>query len=140
MRHYLVVANQTLVGEPLVAKVQELMAAGPCRFSLVVPATHPHHHAMWTEGDATAIARRRLDEALVCLRAMGADVGGDVGDERPVDAVGDAIRSGPPFDAIILSTLPPGASRWLRQDLPHRLARNFELPVVHVAAKMPIGA
>lgn len=140
MHHYLVVANQTLVGEPLVAKVGELMAAGPCRFFLVVPATHPHHHVMWTEGDATAIARRRLDEALACLRAMGADVDGDVGDERPVDAVGDAIRAGPPFDAIILSTLPPGASRWLHQDLPHRLARTFELPIVHVAGKVPAVA
>lgn len=133
MRHYLVVANQTLVGEPLAAKVRELMGAGPCQFYLLVPATHPQHHATWTEGGATAIATRRLDEALVRLRAIGAEVEGHVGDARPMDAVGDAIRAGPDFDAIVLSTLPPGVSRWLRQDLPHRLERTFGLPIIHVA-------
>jgi hypothetical protein len=36
------------------------------------------------------------------------------------------------FDEIILSTLPAGPSRWLRQDLPHRLARVTRIPVTHV--------
>ncbi len=132
MRRYLVVANQTLCGRPLVDKVRELMAEGPCQFHLVVPATHPHEHLTWTEGGATAIARHRLEEALFELRALGADVGGEVGDERPVDAVGDALRASLGFDAILLSTLPPGLSRWLGQDLPHRLERAFSLPVVQV--------
>ncbi len=138
MRHYLVVANQTLAGQPLADKVTELMAAGPCRFHLVVPATHPHHHMTWTEGGAVALARERLDDALVRLRALGADVDGNVGDERPVDAVGDAIRAGPPFDVIIVSTLPPGLSRWLGQDLPHRLERRFALPVMHVVSEVAV--
>ena len=38
------------------------------------------------------------------------------------------------FDEIILSTLPPGVSRWLKQDLPHRVERDFNLPVTHVIA------
>src|SRR5262245_8290438 len=111
MRRYLVVANQTLGGQPLADKLAELMAAEPCRFHLVVPATHPHRHLVWTEGEAIALARERLEEALFRLRALGADVDGEVGDERPVDAVGDAIRAGPPYDAVIVSTLPPGISR-----------------------------
>lgn len=37
-----------------------------------------------------------------------------------------------PFDEVILSTLPPGVSRWLKQDLPHRLERHFDIPVTHV--------
>lgn len=136
MRRYLVVANQTLGGQPLADKVEKLMAAGPCRFHLVVPATHPHHHMTWTEGEAVALAKARLEEALFQFRALGAEVDGVVGDERPVDAVADAIRAGPPYDAIVLSTLPPGLSRWLRQDLPHRLARQFELPVIHVTRQV----
>ncbi|MFP5319850.1 MAG: hypothetical protein ACLGI2_16350 [Acidimicrobiia bacterium] len=139
MRRYLVVANQTLGGQPLVDKVRALMAEGPCQFHLVVPATHPHEHLTWTEGGAAAIARRRLDEALAALRALGADVDGEVGDERPVDAVGDAIRAGPPFDAILLSTLPPGLSRWLGQDLPHRLQRRYSLPIVQLTGS-PVTA
>ena len=39
MRRYLVVANQTLGGEELIAAIQERMAAGPCHFHLLVPAT-----------------------------------------------------------------------------------------------------
>jgi len=140
MRHYLVVANQTLAGQPLADKVTELMAAEPSRFHLVVPATHPHHHMTWTHGEAAALAKERLEEALFRLRALGADVDGEVGDERPLDAVGDAIRAGPPFDAIILSTLPPGLSRWLGQDLPHRLGRHFEVPVVHIVNEVAVSS
>jgi len=141
MRRYLIVANQTLGGQPLADKVVELMGQGPCRFTVVVPATHPHHHMTWTEGEAVSIARHRLDEALERLRALGADVDGAVGDGRPVDAVGDAIRAAAVagyerFDAILLSTLPPGLSRWLNQDLPHRLERAFALPVTHLTASV----
>jgi len=51
-RSYLVVANQTLGGEHLIASVRQCMAAGPCRFHLVVPATPPSQQATWTEGEA----------------------------------------------------------------------------------------
>ena len=34
------------------------------------------------------------------------------------------------FDEIIVSTLPPGLSRWLKMDLATRLERAFGLPVV----------
>jgi GABA permease len=36
------------------------------------------------------------------------------------------------FDEIIVSTLPTHVSRWLHQDLPHRLERKTQLPVTHV--------
>jgi hypothetical protein len=39
-------------------------------------------------------------------------------------AIDDAIRDHGPFEEIILSTLPPGASRWLRLDLPHGWPRS----------------
>ncbi len=35
-------------------------------------------------------------------------------------AIGDALRD-QLFDEIILSTLPPGLSRWLKMDLPSRV-------------------
>jgi hypothetical protein len=136
MRRYLVVANQTLGGQPLADQVGELMSSGPCQFHLVVPATHPRHHLTWTEGGATAVARQRLDQALAALRALGADADGEVGDARAMDAVGDAIRTGPPYDAIVLSTLPHGVSRWLGQNLPHRLERAFGLPVIHLVGEV----
>ena len=135
MRRYLVVANQTLLGEPLLARVQGCLDAGPCQFHLVVPATHTPGRAVWTEGHDRAVAAERLAEGLERFRALGADVVGEVGDARPIDAIRDAMLHAPPFDEIILSTLPPGPSRWLRQDLPHRIQRTFELPMSHVVAR-----
>lgn len=135
MRRYLVVSNQTLSSEALVEKIQSCLAAGPCRFHLVVPATHTQEHLTWTEGHDRAIAKRRLDDALERVRAMGADADGEVGDARPLDAIGDAMRDQPPFDEIILITLPPGVSRWLHQDLPHRVERTFSPPLTHLVAE-----
>lgn len=134
MARYLVVANQTLAGRHLVDEVKRRMDQSGARFHLVVPATPPHLHATWTEGEAHTIAQQRLDLAMEELRALGADVSGEIGDARPLDAIGDAIRRAD-FDEIILSTLPPGPSRWLRQDLPHRVERSFGLPVTHLVAE-----
>ena len=131
MRRYLVVANQTLGGEHLEIKVRECLAAGPCEFHLVVPATPPQDHATWVEGEAKVLARERLDTALTRFRKLGARADGEVGDARPLGAIGDALRHAD-FDEIILSTLPPGPSRWLRMDLPHRVDRQFGILVSHV--------
>jgi hypothetical protein len=134
MRRYLVVANQTLLGDPLLARVSECVAAGPCQFHIVVPASHAPGPTWQTESRDHAFAAKRLNEALDRFRALGAEVDGEVGDGRPVDAIKDAMLHAPPFDEIILSTLAPGLSRWLRQDLPHRLARAFQLPISTVVA------
>lgn len=134
MRSYLVVANQTLGGEHLVEKVRECVGEGPCRFRIVVPATPPQDHLTWTEGHARSLAQARLDEAIARFRRIGAEVDGEVGDPKPMLAILDALQEAE-FDEIILSTLPPGPSRWLRQDLPHRVQRAFNLPVTHVVAR-----
>jgi hypothetical protein len=139
MRRYLVVSNQTLGSEALFEKVRSCLDAGPCRFHVVVPATHTHDHLTWTEGRDQALARMRLEAALDRLRDLGADVDGEVGDPRPLDAIADALRDQPPFHEIVLVTLPPGLSRWLHQDLPHRAERRFALPITHVVAE-PVTA
>jgi hypothetical protein len=137
MRRYLVVANQTLGGEHLRQRILDLIAEGPSQFHLVVPASHPS--GWWSDGEAKAMAARRLDSALASLRALGADVSGEVGDASPVRAIADVLLQ-EPFDEIILSTLPPGPSRWLRQDVVHRVQRTFVVPCTHiVASREPAG-
>jgi hypothetical protein len=126
-----VVANQTLGGEHLAEAIRARLAGEPSSFYVVVPATQPRDQAVWTEGEARALAGKRLEAALDRFRALGAEVEGEVGDERPLQAIADAVRERE-FDEIILSTLPPGVSRWLGQDLPHRVERQFDLPVQHV--------
>jgi hypothetical protein len=131
VHRYLIVANQTLGGEPLFARIRELARAGPSAFYVVVPATPPKDH-VWTEEEATAIARSRLDSALERMAALGLEADGEVGDGSPMLAIEDAIREQGSFEAIVLSTLPPRLSRWLRLDLPHRVELAFDLRVIHV--------
>lgn len=132
MRRYLVVANQTLGGPQLTLKMREAVARGPCTFHFLVPATPPQDHATWTEGEAGALARERLAATLARAGETGVDAAdGSVGDPNPVQAIADVLAARD-FDEIIVSTLPPGVSRWLRLDLLHRVERRFDLPVTHV--------
>lgn len=129
MGRYLIVANQTLTGEPLLARVGDLHRRGGSVFHVVVPATPPQDHA-WTEGEARAAATHRLNEGLARLQGAGIEATGEVGDANPMMAIEDALRE-QAFDGIIVSTLPRALSRWLKVDLPHR-AEAFGLPVIHV--------
>ncbi len=129
VRRYLVVANRTLGGAPLIETVRACVAAGPSRFYLVVPATLPS--GSFTDEEVHEGSRGRLDRALERLRAAGVEVDGEVGDHRPMDAIGDALNR-EAFDEIIISTLPHLLSHWLKVDLPQRAREKFGLPVTHV--------
>jgi hypothetical protein len=133
----LVVANQTLPSPALADAIATRIDAGVTAFHVVVPATPPASHGMtWDETDSRREAGARLEEFLVHLRARGVEATGEVGDRDPVAAVRDALR-GREVDEIILSTLPPGISRWLGQDVPSRLrgAVPVELSVVYEQEK-----
>lgn len=131
MPTYLIVANQTIGGAELVDKVTELAAAGECDFYLVVPATVPKEHLIWTEGEARTIAARRLEEGLAHLRSVDVTVDGEVGDASPIMAVDDALRHRT-VDRVIVCTLPIGMSRWLKLSLPNRIERKHKVPVDHL--------
>jgi len=115
------------------AEVLARQAHAPYEFHILVPASHHYTHGQWTEGDAVAHARAALANALVAFGDAGVPASGEVGDENPVLAVGDVLRR-EHFDVIIVSTLPPGASRWLKRDLPRRLERRYGVRVIHVVA------
>lgn len=133
MRASLIVANQSLASSTLADAVAERLAAGPVRFHIVVPATPVSHGLTWDEGEAVTAAQGRLDQALQRLRDLGAPATGEVGSQDPVAAARDALRTGT-FDEIILSTLPPGISRWLGQDVPTRLRNAVAVPVTVVVS------
>jgi hypothetical protein len=133
----LVVANQTLPSPALADAIAKRIAAGVTAFHVVVPATPPASHGLtWDEDDSRKEAGTRLEEFLAALRARGVEVSGEVGDRDPVAAVRDALR-GRDVGEIVLSTLPPGISRWLGQDVPSRLrgAVSVEVNVVYEEAK-----
>ena len=134
MRSYLVVGNQTLDSAELAEAIRERLGTGPVTFHLVVPATPISHKLTWDEDEARDAATERLNQAIERLGASGAEVSGEIGVPDPVQATRDALR-GREVDEIILSTLPPGISRWLGQDVPTRLKGSVEVPVVVVTTQ-----
>ena len=132
-RRVLIVANQTAAGSHLKQAVKKRLEEGPAVFTLLVPASAPSSGA-WSEGQARAAAEERMQEGVTGLKEIGAEVEGLVGDHRPIHAITDALVA-QPHDEIIVSTFPSGSSRWLKQDLPHRVERVFRLPTTHVIAQ-----
>ena len=150
MHRVLVVANQTLGGMELLKEIERRAASQLCEFFVLVPATppadlHSAPIAIRSDGasssvfsdaganDGAAAAEARLNRELDRLHAAGFKASGEIGDPDPVKAVDAAVTAGT-FDEIIIATLPAGPSRWLRQDLVHRVQRHVSLPVTHVVA------
>ena len=133
MSTILIVANQTLPSTALAAEVARRIASGATVFHVVVPATPPPGGSgfTWDEDAARAEAETRLTAFLERLRGQGATAEGEIGDRDPVAAVRDAIR-GREVSEVILSTLPTGVSRWLRQDVPSRMRGALTVPVLVV--------
>ncbi len=136
MRRYLIVAHRTLGGTHLLEHVRALREEGPCRFHLLVPVEHPM--GSWSDGQVSAAAKRTLQEGLDHFHDERIIADGEIGDANPVYAAGVVIRREGPgaFTGIILSTLPPGPSRWLHLDVPTRMAKEFpDLELIHLVAE-----
>lgn len=143
-RRYLLVGNQTLVSPELLDHVRGLMAAGPCAFTVLVPATSvavypvgvrtfaaPGGGSREDADEGAAQARWRLRQTVDALRDAGAEAHGVIGPADPFVAVQQHLRR-ESFDGIIVSTLPHGLSRWLGMDLPRRLERHTTVPVTTI--------
>jgi hypothetical protein len=131
----LVVANETVLGKPLLDRIRARASEGPASFLIVCPqsdrakADHPE-------------AERRLRAALATLRSEGIDAHGQIAHPDPFTAAMQAIADDR-TDEIIVSTFPGERSGWLRRDLVGRLRSETRLPVDHVvvdAAEAPVPA
>lgn len=118
-----VVANQTVLGEPLLAKIRARVARGPASFLIISPQG---------EGDSSyEAAERRLRQAVSLLRSEGLDVHGQISHPDPYQAVRDAVED-ERVDELIVSTFTGTRSGWLRRDLLERLRKDTGLPLEHV--------
>jgi len=124
----LVIANETVMGEPLLAKIRERAAAGPASFLLLSPQSDP------SAGDHPE-AERRLKRALATLRGEGIDVHGQVAHPDPFSAAMEAVHD-ERVDEILVSTFQPLKSGWLRGHVVERLQKETGLPVEHVIVDM----
>ena len=116
----LVVANQTLGAPSLADALLDRAAHGPSSFHLLVPIAHANDRP-WNDPAAAAETSERLQRGLAWLRDLGLEGTGEVGAHDVVNAVA-AVVAREDFDEVLLSTQPPGASRWLRWDVPRRVA------------------
>jgi hypothetical protein len=123
-KNVLVVANETVIGEPLLARIHERAQRGPASFLIISPQSDP------TQADHPE-AERRLRRALTLLRADGIDAHGQVAHPDPFTAATHAVED-ERIDEIIVSTFAPSKSPWLRRDLVQRLHKATNLPVEHV--------
>jgi hypothetical protein len=130
----LVVAHKTAATPALIEAVRQRAARGPAAFTLLVPnVAHGLHRVVDPEDQAQDEAQAVLELALPLLEeAAGSSVEGMVGDAEPLAAIQDAINLRG-FDEVILSTLPARVSRWLKLDLPSKVA-GLGLPVTTVTA------
>jgi hypothetical protein len=127
----LVVANETLGGRPLLAKIKEKAAEEELRVVVCVPRTDPRQGNIIYDEAVFDAAQVRIDLARKIMREEGIEAIGEVGDPDPYTATMDAIAEHHP-DEIIISTLPVASSGWLRRDLVERIAEATQLPVEHV--------
>jgi hypothetical protein len=149
LRRYLVVANQTLGDPALTELVEARCVATPARIHVLVP----HHRrilpfvdpvlgvpvdagieVILADQEMADEAGQRLEAFIAHFSAKGCVVTGEVvtGD---LVAVARSIGANDGLDEIIVSTLPAGLSAWLRLDLPARLSRAFDLPVVTITQR-----
>jgi hypothetical protein len=134
MANVLVVANETVVGEPLLERIRDRARRSPASFLIIAPQSDPNV-------SAHPEAERRLRRALTILRGEGIDAHGQVAHPDPYTAAMHAVRD-ERVDEILVSTFPERAgSSWLRRDLIGRLRKDAGVPVEHIeVAPEEVGA
>jgi hypothetical protein len=123
----LVVANETVLGEPLLERIRARAHEGNASFLLVSPQSDPSRREH-------PDAERRLRAALSTLRSDGIDAHGQIAHPDPFTAAMQAVHD-ERIDEIIVSTFPGERSGWLRRDLVGRLRSDSGLPVEHIVVE-----
>jgi len=126
----LVLANETVLGEPLLDRIRSRAKESDASFLIVCPQSDP------ARGEHPE-AEQRLRFALSILRSEGLDVHGQIAQPDPFVAAMEAIED-ERTDEIIVSTFPGERSGWLRRDLVGRLRSASGLPVDHVMGESPV--
>jgi hypothetical protein len=120
----LVVANQTVGGEPLIGLLKGKAQESPHRFIVISP--------QGGSGDGGHVdANPRLAHTLQRLHEEGLDATGQVMDPDPFTAIQNALQFYA-VDEIVISTFPSTRSGWLRNDLVGRVQASTSKPVEHV--------
>jgi phosphopantetheine adenylyltransferase len=133
-RKILVVANETLAGDELLAAVRAKAGASEALVVVIAPVNAPSEGYVVYENTRRAAAGRRLDRTLTQLRQAGVAAAGHVVDNDPLTAVKDAIAMEQP-DELIVSTHPEAKSGWRRRNLLEEIRKaSGGIPIEHVTS------
>jgi hypothetical protein len=136
---YLLVANETAESPELHDALAEIHKQDQdAEFVIVIPAT-PLNLLQQFEGSvksARALAAQRAQSTRRHLENLGIRVRSTrIGSWDPYVAIEEELANDE-YQAIVLSTLPPGISRWLHMDLPSRVVRRHQnIRLIHVVAR-----
>ena len=139
-----IVANQTIAGDALRDAVERRIRAGQRDFVLLVPVPSFASRSFASPAAVEVgipmvtteevdydrqLGEQRLEFGTDWLEGLGATATGEVTltADTP-DRVRDLVEAGAVVE-VIVSTLPSRLSKWLRQDLPHRIERKVDVPV-----------
>jgi GABA permease len=133
----LVVANETVGGEPLLDEIRDRCRTRDSEILVVTPALPTSRAAHWASDvdEAMELARQRMELSLIAIGELGLKARGEVGDSDPNVAIEDALRVFP-ADEIVISTHPPERSRWLEHGVVDRAREQIELPISHVVVDL----
>ena len=124
----LVLANETVLGEPLLGRIREKARASErTTFLIICPQSDPD------QGEHPE-AEQRLRQALAKLRSEGIDAHGQVAHPDPFTAAMHAVHD-ERIDSILVSTFPEQRGSWLKRDLIGRLQSETKVPVEHVVVE-----
>jgi len=136
MKRILVVANETVAGQPLIEAVRRRAEGDDdVHVHVICPQNQPRHGYVIYDEHVRDAAENRLRMTLALLREAGVEADGAVVDPDPYSAVMDALGE-EDYDEIVVSTHPETRSGWLRQGLVDRLARATRRPVEHVVVDL----
>lgn len=135
-RRILVIANETVAGGNLLNEIRLRVNGTRTLLLVVTPALNSQvRHWANDEDGARVAAQQRLDASLAALHLAGVEARGEVGDDDPLQAIDDALRTFAP-DELIISTHPEGRSNWLERDVVAHARERFALPVTHVVVDL----
>jgi hypothetical protein len=135
-RRILVIANETVEGEPLLRMIQDCASGYRANVLVVAPAQpSPLQHFASDDNPSRAAAQARLDATLARLRELNISARGEVGDPDPLQAIEDGLRMFGP-DHLIISTHPEGRSHWLEQGVVEGARQRFAVPITHVVVDL----
>jgi hypothetical protein len=128
-RHVLAVALEPPAAEA-VSEIRHGVTVPRSEVLVLCPAhVSPLHH--WTSDVDAGMreASRTLDESLLRLRGAGIEARGEVGDDDPLQAIEDALRTFGADEIVILSGPGPDG-----QALAAAAEERFAVPIRHLAA------